>query len=104
MQDVLETALEEIGHMFIVQAIVNEAAFLVGADQLHLSQMAHVMGDGRGADINRFGQLADAHLAAGQGGNDTHPAGVAEGAKQFGHLGGGRFFQFHPIVPGRYYI
>ena len=40
-----------------------------------------VLGDGRPADLERLGELVDAHLAAGQAGEDGAPGRISQGSE-----------------------
>ena len=79
--------------MVIVQGVIHLSAFFARAHQPHLPQAAHVMRDGGLAETGGLGQRADVHLALRQRRDEAYTVGVAEGAKQFRHLGGGAFIQ-----------
>jgi hypothetical protein len=91
MLHVPDALLEEGDDVFIFDAVEDFLALTAGHNQPHLAQPAQMMGDSRFADADNLGKAADIHLAFDQGGEQAHAAGIAEGAKQFSHVGSGVF-------------
>lgn len=45
MQGMIQTTQEEFFHMLVIEGIENLPALLMGADQVHLAQAAHMVGN-----------------------------------------------------------
>ena len=63
MADMLQALPEQVGDVFVIQAIENLAALFAGADNAHLAQAAHLVGDRRLAKPDCLNDGADVQFA-----------------------------------------
>jgi len=70
--------------MVIVDGVKDLPARFSCADEVHLTQSAQLVRDGRFGHAESIGEGADAHFAVYEQGNDADAARVAEGAEEFG--------------------
>ncbi len=77
MQHMLQPTAEQIINVLVVQSVEDISAFFTSSYQVHLPQMAHMVGYSRFADSHRSRQRAHVHFAIRQRGNDTAPTSVA---------------------------
>lgn len=89
----VQAAQENILHVYVIEGIENLPALLMGANQAHLAQAAHMVGNCRGADANGLSQGLDIHRSRKQGGDDLNPAGVTEDAEQLSNMLGSGVIQ-----------
>lgn len=98
MLHVFKSPPEQLGNMFVIEAVENLPPYLTGAHDALQAQSAQLMRDGGRAHLEFLCQHADAHFVFDERGNDPHAAGVAESAEQVGESGGFKFGQGHDIV------
>jgi hypothetical protein len=79
--------------MLIMKCVKDLPPFFARADEAHLAQSSQLMRHGGLGHFESFRQSADAHLAL----DDSHAAGVTEGAEKFSKLDGFEFGEFHNI-------
>lgn len=74
----------ESGDVVVVEAVVQDLAVTAAADDGQVAELSKLVGGGGLADAQERGEVADAHLALGEGEDDAEAGGVAEGFEQAG--------------------
>ena len=83
----VQSTLEEIDDVFIVQTVKHLTSSSAGANQPHLSQSTQVVRDSRFADTDCRRNRADVLFTLGQDGNDPDAAHVTQGTKELRDVG-----------------
>jgi hypothetical protein len=85
--DVVDGLTVKSGDVIVVEGVVDEATFAAGTDETEGAEQAEVMRDGGFALADRRGEVADAELAAGEGGDDAEPGRIGERGEDVGETG-----------------
>src|SRR5690606_37246142 len=78
MRPMRERHPDHILDMLVIQHVVPPPSILPGADEILLAQYPKLVRYGRFAQADRRRDIADAHLAPSQRGDDSKPRGIAE--------------------------
>lgn len=81
MQNVIQTALEELDDMIVVQANIDITPLFAGADESLVTQTAQLMRDGGFSQTKPLDQFADSNFPFKQGADDENARWVAQGVK-----------------------
>ena len=76
--DVFEPLREKTNDVLVVEGIEDLLAGPAGTNQPHAAQQAELMRDGRLAQTQQFGDVADTQLAAVDRVQDTDPCGITK--------------------------
>ena len=82
--DVRQRLCEQLENVVIVDRVVDQPPGAARPDEAHAAQQPQLVGDGRFADANERGNVADAELAGRQGIEDAHARRIAEHAERVG--------------------
>ena len=102
MQNVIQTAPEELDDMIVVQANIDITPLFAGADESLVAQSAQLMRDGGFSQTKPLDQFADTDFPFKQGRNDEDTRRIAQRVKQIGKIGcdfGGDGFLWHRSNP-----
>lgn len=84
---------EEGNDAVILHPVVDFLAIPARVDQPHLTQSAQVVRNSGLADAYKSGQSTNVEVPLGQRRQEPDPAGIAEGAEELRHVGGGMFVE-----------
>lgn len=88
MQNVIQTAPEELDDMIVVQANIDITPLFAGADESLVAQSAQLMRDGGFSQTKPLHQFADTDFPIEQSADDENPGWVAQCIEQVGEIGG----------------